>query len=105
MVQMCGYGSAVGACTRVTCTHTHTHIPIQLQFRFCTPRICSTYVVAAAQLWDLRKLKRVHEIAVSSKAVSSLAFDQSGSYFAAGSDSLISYVHALCLFAIGVTMK
>lgn len=49
-------------------------------------------MLAGCQVWDLRKLKKVHEFTVSDKAAHSVAFDQSGTYLAAGGEGVVAYV-------------
>ena len=57
--------------------HKHTPTPIRL---------------TAPQIWDLRKLKVVHDFSLDGKAISAINFDLSGSYFAAGSEGAIGFV-------------
>ena len=62
--------------------------------RACFPELSVSLLVldvCCCQLWDLRKLKKVNDVTLSSKGVFSLAFDYSGSYLAAGGDSVVGY--------------
>jgi hypothetical protein len=63
------------------------HVSSSLLSRsLCTCRAC-----LSPQVWDLRKIEHVTALSLGGKAVSSLAFDLSGSYLAAGSDPVIGY--------------
>jgi pre-mRNA-processing factor 19 len=59
-----------------------------------------TTVRCCLQIWDLRKVACVQDLSVGGKAVTSVAFDCSGSFLAAGGDGVVRYVAASCVVHI-----